>query len=124
MVKEVFHYNFPEAKEFSSKEVEVTRFCISPKLTGNQARLISEKLMTSAFFIAHQNGYTRRLVGICFRPMLRIYRRANASPNSVHFGKVDKSLVLTKWTLGKGKLSEIFKENRQKTVVFQSTTQF
>ena len=97
MLKEHFVNEFPDVRNFSKTELEITRFCISPKLRGSEAQTVSKQLINGAYFYALESNVSKSIVGLCYRPMLRVYRRANASPTSVFFGKNDGNLVMAKW---------------------------
>lgn len=110
MISDVFSEEFPKKAELNPNELEITRFCVSPSISGRVSRFVSEALIKEAYFQALALSHFDRILGVCYRPMLRIYRMAGAAPSSISYGQLDNNLILTTWKLEGSKLIDMLSD--------------
>jgi N-acyl-L-homoserine lactone synthetase len=110
MLRDHFAGNFPSVGKFDNKFIEITRFCITPALTREHSYLVSSELLWNVFMDCLNQGTIHTIVGLCFSPMLRVYKKIGAKPYSISRGQIDSSLLLAKWDVSKERMLQILQQ--------------
>lgn len=111
MIMDHFRSEFAEHFTPSAGCWEITRFCVSPSVTAQGQNAVSSQLVKGVGLFGVENRVTNYF-GLCFPPMLRIYKRLGWPPSRVDRGLVTTGLLLTTWNVDTSQFSRLYFDNR------------
>ncbi len=107
MIGDHFGGDFPNMDLRAASVWEVTRFCVSPELPNFAQLEIGKVVLRGVSHFALAEGI-KEFVGLCYPPLLRIYRSAGCRPDHIREGTKDASLLLVRWQVCAKKLSTLY----------------
>lgn len=108
MIGDHFHDDFPSLNALCAKTWEVTRLCICPELEPSEKRRIRQQIFCGLCHFALAEEIDE-FVGLCYPPLVRIYKNAGCMPDSLERGKVDPSLLMARWKVSTRKLEQLYR---------------
>lgn len=107
MIRDHFHNNFPDLSGLSEDTWEVTRLCICPNLSAPERRDVSQQIFRGLSHFA-LNEQVTEFIGLCYAPLVRIYKGAGCKPDSLIRGQIDTSLLMARWDVYASKLEQLY----------------